>query len=64
MNLKIKRQKQNINKRTIIRNKTIRFKVLKSDAQWFGVTYSEDKEKAVNAINSLIKSNIYPSNLW
>jgi hypothetical protein len=38
--------------------------VLKSDAQWFGVTYSEDKAKAVEAINSLIDQNVYPAKLW
>ena len=39
-------------------------KVLKSDAQWFGVTYKEDKEKAVNAISELIEKEVYPAKLW
>ncbi|WP_297100831.1 sugar phosphate nucleotidyltransferase [uncultured Draconibacterium sp.] len=48
----------------IIKSGVTQFKVLKSDAQWFGVTYSEDKAKAVKAINSLIDKNVYPAKLW
>ncbi|TLX73478.1 nucleotidyltransferase [Labilibacter sediminis] len=40
------------------------FKVLKSTAKWFGVTYKEDKEMAVSAINELISKGTYPANLW
>ncbi|NOU59739.1 nucleotidyltransferase family protein [Marinifilum caeruleilacunae] len=40
------------------------FKVLRSDSQWFGVTYKEDKEKAVQAIKQLIDKGEYPNNLW
>jgi len=39
-------------------------KVLKSNAQWFGVTYREDKEKAAKAIIELVEKGIYPSKLW
>lgn len=39
-------------------------KVLKSDAQWFGVTYREDKEKATKAILELVEKGVYPSKLW
>ena len=39
-------------------------KVLSSDAQWFGVTYKEDKEKAVDAIGKLIDKGVYPVHLW
>ena len=39
-------------------------KVLKSKAQWFGVTYREDKEKAIKAIGNLIEQGIYPAKLW
>lgn len=39
-------------------------KVLESDAQWFGVTYKEDKEKAIKAIGKLIEKGTYPSKLW
>ncbi|MCZ4694038.1 nucleotidyltransferase [Ancylomarina euxinus] len=39
-------------------------KVLKSDAQWFGVTYREDKEKAAKAILELVEQGVYPAKLW
>lgn len=39
-------------------------RVLRSNAQWFGVTYREDKEKAVKAIEELIQEGRYPSQLW
>lgn len=39
-------------------------KVLESSSKWFGVTYSEDKEKAQKAINKLKKNGIYPVKLW
>ncbi len=38
--------------------------VLKSDSQWFGVTYREDKEKAAKAILELVEKGVYPSKLW
>jgi len=39
-------------------------KILQSDARWFGVTYREDKEFAINKINGLVKTGKYPANLW
>jgi len=39
-------------------------KVLKSDAKWFGVTYSEDKEVVKKAIKELKANNVYPKHLW
>ncbi|MBE0638826.1 MAG: nucleotidyltransferase [Bacteroidales bacterium] len=38
--------------------------ILKSDAQWFGVTYREDKESAKEMITRLVASGVYPENLW
>lgn len=38
-------------------------KVLKTNEQWHGVTYKEDKEKVSNSLKELSK-NIYPANLW
>lgn len=48
----------------IINEGNTQIKVLKSKAQWFGVTYREDKEKAVKAIGKLIEKEIYPAKLW
>ena len=48
----------------IIANSNTNVKVLKSAAQWFGVTYREDKEKAAKAILELVEKGVYPSKLW
>lgn len=39
-------------------------KVLETTSKWYGVTYKEDKEEVVNAINNMIDNNIYPKDLW
>jgi len=39
-------------------------KILPAKDQWFGVTYKEDKQIAIENINKLIKKGIYPENLW
>ncbi len=39
-------------------------KVYKTDAKWFGVTYSEDKEGVVKGIRNLIENGVYPDGLW
>ena len=38
--------------------------VLSTNAKWEGVTYKEDKEKVVEAINKLVEEGEYPQNLW
>lgn len=39
-------------------------KVLRSDSDWFGVTYKEDKPFVVAKINELVKEGRYPADLW
>ena len=39
-------------------------KVYSTDAQWYGVTYAEDKRKVQQSINRLIREGIYPETLW
>ena len=39
-------------------------KVITTNAQWFGITYKEDKPKVQNSIHQLTKQGIYPANLW
>jgi len=34
------------------------------DANWFGVTYSEDKEKVQEALGRLVDEGTYPQKLW
>ncbi len=38
--------------------------VEKSDDNWFGMTYPEDREVVVNSIQNLIKEQKYPKSLW
>lgn len=39
-------------------------KILKSKDRWYGVTYKEDKEGVVNALQSLKDKGLYPQKLW
>jgi len=39
-------------------------KAYKTDAKWFGVTYSEDKAGVVKGLRALIESGEYPNGLW
>ena len=42
----------------------VNVKVLDTDEKWYGVTYKEDKEALVSAINEMIKAGKYPNKLW
>lgn len=42
----------------------IRTKVIQCDSPWFGITYKEDKPLVQERIKDLIKSGVYPENLW
>jgi len=48
----------------MLATKKVSVKVLESDSKWFGVTYSNDKEKAQNEISKLKENGVYPKNLW
>ena len=48
----------------LIREEKARVKVLKSTDRWFGVTYKEDKESVVNALQSMKDKGVYPEKLW
>jgi len=48
----------------LIESNTIKLEVLKTDFEWFGVTYKEDKPDVMKRINSLIDSGVYPEKLW
>ena len=39
-------------------------RILPSEDKWFGVTYHEDKEAFVKAINEKIEEGVYPADLW
>jgi len=38
--------------------------VVKTNANWFGITFKEDKPKVKSSINKLIENGSYPSSLW
>lgn len=48
----------------MLKSKKASVKVLECNSKWFGVTYSDDKEKAQKAINGLKENGVYPKNLW
>lgn len=41
-----------------------RVRVLKSEDQWYGVTYREDKPSVVNAMREMTEAGLYPDDLW
>ncbi len=49
---------------SLIKEKHLAVKVLKTDTSWFGVTYREDKPEVMNKIGSLIRNQQYPEKLW
>ena len=48
----------------LISNGTATMRVLSTTAQWFGVTYKEDKPQLMAKIEALIEAGVYPRNLW
>ena len=48
----------------VINDGTATMKVLTTRADWFGVTYKEDKPQLVANIEELIEDGVYPRNLW
>ena len=48
----------------LIKSAKATVKVLNSHDNWFGVTYSEDKQIVVNNIQELIKDGVYPKKLF
>lgn len=48
----------------LIADGTSELRVLRSDAQWHGVTYKEDKPALVEALKAYIAAGKYPEKLW
>jgi NDP-sugar pyrophosphorylase family protein len=48
----------------LIKNKLLKIRVLRADSQWFGVTYKEDRDAAINRIAELTARGVYPPSLW
>lgn len=49
---------------TKIQSKEIAFSVIPTNDNWFGVTYKEDKQMAIDTLNKHIENGIYPKSLW
>ena len=48
----------------VISEGTATMRVLSTTANWFGVTYKEDKPQLMQKIEELIAAGVYPRNLW
>ncbi len=48
----------------LIKQREAAVKVLSSDAEWFGVTYKEDRSFVVDRLKKLTVEGIYPTPLW
>ena len=48
----------------LIKSNTIKVNVLSSVANWFGVTYKDDKPIVIEKLNKLIEEGVYPKKLW
>ncbi|MDR1353073.1 MAG: hypothetical protein LBK05_07310 [Treponema sp.] len=47
-----------------VRSGLLDIRALEADPEWFGVTYKEDREVAVNRIDRLAGQGVYPPALW
>lgn len=48
----------------LIRSGKARVRVLRTDEQWFGVTYRPDRDLASARVLDLIRDGVYPARLW
>ena len=48
----------------LIKSNTRQAKVLNTSAEWFGITYKEDKDAAVERLKELANTGDYPQQLW
>ena len=47
-----------------IKGGEIAIAVIPTNDNWFGVTYKEDKQMAIDTLNKHIENGVYPKNLW
>ena len=48
----------------LIEEEGVKLTVLRTDAEWFGVTYKEDRPVVVSRIQQLVDEGKYPADLW
>lgn len=49
---------------TLVNMSQAQVTILPSDEKWYGITYPEDRDSVVSAIESLTNQGVYPENLW
>lgn len=42
----------------------VKVKILKTNAQWFGVTYQEDRPIVIKKLKEMVEKGVYPAHLW
>lgn len=47
-----------------VKNGMVKAVILDTSSVWYGVTYREDKDGVVSAINKMVEDGVYPDNLW
>lgn len=69
----LEREKDNLAKAELILSQTLTEYILDGSisiemhpttATWYGMTYKEDKQKVVDALQALVEKGEYPANLW
>ena len=48
----------------LLKDNKAKIKILPSADKWFGVTYKEDRESVVSALQSMKDKGLYPEKLW
>ena len=48
----------------LINQGKLKVRILETDAQWFGVTYQEDKPKVLETFKTFQTTGVYPEKLW
>jgi hypothetical protein len=48
----------------LVKSKLLNIRSLQADSEWFGVTYKEDRDMAINRIGELAARKVYPASLW
>ena len=48
----------------MLKDEVIDVEVVKTNANWFGVTFKEDREQVKNSLQKLAETDVYPNSLW
>jgi UTP-glucose-1-phosphate uridylyltransferase len=49
---------------SLVKSKRASVKILNCHDQWFGMTYTKDRDQVVSRINGQIEDEVYPEKLW